>query len=70
MVALALSYLPTGQSQSQEKGRGPAGSHSTLPISSSSEGFHSLRPRPISALPSLHSPSQRVWHNWLDHQGP
>lgn len=30
---MSWSHLPPGQSRSQEKGRGPAGGHSTLPIS-------------------------------------
>lgn len=57
LVAPALSHLPTGQSQSQEKGQGPAGSHSTLPISPSSGGLS--QPKALAHLsPSLSPFSQ------------
>lgn len=57
LVVPALSHLPTGQSQSQKKGRDPAGSHSTLPVSSSSQGLS--QPQALAHLsPSLSPFSQ------------
>lgn len=57
LVAPALSHLPVSQSQSKEKGRDPAGSHSPLPLCLRSRGLS--KPKALAHLsPSLSPFSQ------------